>query len=65
MFGFTESFNISVSAALVLQDLTRRLRKHPDVDWTLSAEERDAIRLDWIKKSIRGVERHIRTFERQ
>ena len=64
MVGFTESFNISVSAALVLQDLTGRLRQDPDVDWTLSAEERAAIRLDWIKKSIRGVDRHIRTFER-
>ncbi|MGB7395702.1 MAG: RNA methyltransferase, partial [Pricia sp.] len=39
MSGFTESLNISVSAALILYDLTRRLRKS-EVSWQLSEEER-------------------------
>src|SRR5690606_9099653 len=38
MAGFTESLNISVSAAIVLQNLTSRLRKS-DVNWQLTNDE--------------------------
>ena len=38
MVGFTESLNISVSAAIILQQLTSRLRSS-QVDWRLSEEE--------------------------
>ena len=49
MFGFTESFNVSVSAALSLQVLAHRLRE-TDIDWQLTEEEKDLLRLDWCKK---------------
>ncbi|MEE2657597.1 MAG: RNA methyltransferase [Candidatus Latescibacterota bacterium] len=51
MFGFTESFNISVSAALVLRELTRRLRRS-DVDWRLTESERQELRLRWLRQSV-------------
>jgi tRNA (guanosine-2'-O-)-methyltransferase len=35
MVGFTESLNISVSAAIIIQNLTNRLR-HSKIDWHLS-----------------------------
>jgi tRNA (guanosine-2'-O-)-methyltransferase len=38
MVGFTESLNISVSAAIIIQNLTNRLR-HSKIDWHLSEEE--------------------------
>lgn len=43
MFGFTQSFNISVSTALSLFELTRRLRRS-DLDWRLSEEEQATLR---------------------
>ena len=38
MVGFTESLNISVSAAIIIQDITNRLRLS-DINWQLSEEE--------------------------
>lgn len=55
MFGFTESFNISVSAALCIHALTSDLHKS-DIDWHLSTAEKDELLLTWLRKSIRKVE---------
>ncbi|HEA81905.1 MAG TPA: TrmH family RNA methyltransferase, partial [Maribacter sp.] len=54
MVGFTESLNISVSAAIILQHLTSKL-KASDIDWRLTEEERLERRLDWTKKSIKSI----------
>tara|TARA_B100000900_G_C20387847_1_gene637293 strand:+ start:103 stop:768 length:666 start_codon:yes stop_codon:yes gene_type:complete len=55
MFGFTESYNISVSVALVLQDVVTRLKKSK-VNWQLSDEEILDKKIDWTVKSIRSGE---------
>ena len=55
MYGFTESYNISVSAALVLHDVVTRLKKS-QVAWQLSEEEILEKKLDWAVKSIRSGE---------
>lgn len=55
MFGFTESFNISVSAALILYNLTERLR-NSEIDWRLTNEEIIDIKLDWARKTINRSE---------
>ena len=51
MVGFTESLNISVSAAVTLYTLITRLKKS-NVDWCLSKEEENAVRLQWLRNSI-------------
>lgn len=51
MFGFTESFNISVSAAICLHTLTMKLHTS-DIDWRLSEEERYEVLLNWLRNSI-------------
>lgn len=56
MVGFSESLNISVAAAIILQNLTNRLRKS-ELIWKLSDEEIFMKRLDWTKKSIKDVSR--------
>jgi tRNA (guanosine-2'-O-)-methyltransferase len=56
MAGFTESLNISVSAAIILQNLTSRLRKS-DIDWQLSEEEILEKRLEWARNSIKDIVR--------
>ncbi|WP_394750647.1 TrmH family RNA methyltransferase [Spongiimicrobium salis] len=55
MVGFTESLNVSVSAAIILQTLTTQLKKR-EVNWSLTAEEKLEKRLDWTKKSIKSIE---------
>ncbi|HIP37744.1 MAG TPA: TrmH family RNA methyltransferase [Crocinitomix sp.] len=53
MYGFTESFNISVSVALALFNTTERMRKTPNLKWQLSKEEQLKIKLDWVKKVVK------------
>lgn len=55
MVGFTESLNISVSAAIIIQDITNRLR-NSSIEWQLTEEEIVEKRLDWTRKSIKDIE---------
>ena len=60
MVGFVESLNVSVSAAVCLYTLTRRLRTL-NVDWPLGDRDRQALRLEWIRQSVQhseALERH-------
>ncbi len=56
MVGFTESLNISVSAAIIIQNLMNRLR-NSDINWHLTEEEILEKRLDWARKSIKDIKR--------
>lgn len=51
MFGFTESFNISVCAALCMHDLIRRI-KSTVPSWQLDEEEKKEVYLSWLRSSI-------------
>ena len=62
MVGFTESLNISVSAAIILQDVTARLRRS-EITWQLSEEEQILKRLDWAKKNLKNSAEIISRFE--
>ena len=55
MVGFTESLNISVSAAIILQAITTNLREL-DINWQLTKNEKLEKRLDWTKKSIKSID---------
>jgi tRNA (guanosine-2'-O-)-methyltransferase len=55
MFGFTESFNISVTAAICLHSLVNKLHETEN-GWHLSEMEKDELRLQWLRKSISKVE---------
>lgn len=55
MVGFTESFNLSVSVALILYELTTRLRKS-NIEWKLDDADRLQLRYQWIRKQIRRVD---------
>ncbi|KGO87681.1 TrmH family RNA methyltransferase [Flavobacterium suncheonense] len=55
MVGFTESLNISVSAAIILQNISTRLR-HSDIDWKLTEAELLEKRIDWTRKSIKDID---------
>ena len=53
MFGFTESFNISVSAAIILYHLTEKLRNSALINWHLTEDEKVEIKLQWIKNAVK------------
>ncbi|MEZ5104443.1 MAG: RNA methyltransferase [Draconibacterium sp.] len=54
MYGFTESFNISVSAAVILYELTDKMRKVDHLAWQLTEDEKTALKIQWIKKSVKS-----------
>ena len=53
MFGFSESFNISVSVAITLNVLRNRLEQS-ELNWKLSPEEQTALKIKWSKKILRA-----------
>jgi tRNA (guanosine-2'-O-)-methyltransferase len=52
MYGFTESYNISVSVALSLYETTERLRK-TEIDWHLTEQEKIDLKLNWVRQVIK------------
>ncbi|MBO4589080.1 MAG: RNA methyltransferase [Bacteroidales bacterium] len=58
MYGFTESFNISVCAALSLFYLTEKMRAS-DIKWQLNDEEQTTLKLFWSMQAIRDGEKVI------
>lgn len=52
MYGFTESFNISVSAAIILNQLTEKLR-NSSISWELLDIEKTEIKLDWVRNVVK------------
>jgi len=64
MYGFTESLNISVSAALLLFTLSERLRKSA-IEWHLSEEEKTNIMLQWARNVVKRSETVEREFFRK
>lgn len=53
MYGFTESFNISVSVSLCLFHFTGRIRNE-DAAWQLTYEEKLDIHLHWLRNTVRS-----------
>ncbi|MCX6247997.1 MAG: RNA methyltransferase [Bacteroidetes bacterium] len=55
MYGFTESLNISVSAALLVRSLTGRLR-NSGIPWQLSETDSLDIRIAWAKSVVKKAD---------
>lgn len=64
MHGFTESFNISVSVALCLYDITTRLRASA-MPWQLSQDEIEQLHLEWLSRSVRNADLLIKLYNEQ
>jgi tRNA (guanosine-2'-O-)-methyltransferase len=64
MRGFTESFNISVSASIFLYELMKRAAEVKIPNFNLTKEEQAVLRLRWYKDIVPHAdihERHFRT----
>jgi tRNA (guanosine-2'-O-)-methyltransferase len=55
MYGFTESFNISVSTAIILHHVIGKL-KSTSINWQLSDEDKMSLKLEWLKASVKKPE---------
>ena len=51
MYGFTESFNLSVSAAICMHQMRIKLDESK-INWNVSDQEKDEILLNWLRYSI-------------
>lgn len=61
MYGFTESFNVSVCAALCMYELTTRIRKTVP-DYLLSEEEQINVYFEWLRGSVEHGDALVRKF---
>ena len=57
-YGFTGSYNVSVSAALVLQQAVYQMHRS-DLEWRLSDEERVELEIEWLVKAMGRPGRHL------
>jgi len=64
MFGFTESFNISVSASIILHSLILKLKKS-DISWQLDNLQRKEVLFNWLKYSVKDSDRIIKEYQRR
>ncbi len=55
MVGFTESFNISVSVAICLYNLTPKIRQEVK-NWQLNEDEQLDVMLEWLMQSVKNAE---------
>ncbi|GIK69566.1 MAG: tRNA (guanosine(18)-2'-O)-methyltransferase [Bacteroidota bacterium] len=61
MFGFTESFNISVSASIIMYHLSTMLRES-SIPWQLTKEEQTEQLITWAKKTLKKPHLLIKQF---
>ena len=62
MYGFTESLNVSVCAALIMYSVVQRL-KTSAINWHLDEAERVRVALQWYKHSIKSSKQILERFE--
>lgn len=62
MHGFTDSFNISVSASIFLFDLIKKAKKFNHPDFFLSEREKEDIRIKWYRSVVKHSEVHEKVF---
>ena len=60
--GFTQSLNISVCAAILLQESTQRLRQ-PDLDWQLKPEDIEEVKTLWLKRNLKDYDTLVAQFK--
>jgi len=65
MRGFTESFNISVSASIFLFEMIKRVSEFDNANFHISEQERSELRLRWYKDIVPHADIHEKHFRSQ
>ncbi len=63
MIGFTQSLNLSVSAALCLYDVMNRLKSEQN-DWKCDDEEQLNLKIEWLLKNLKNSHNYLENFEK-
>lgn len=61
MRGFTNSLNISVSAAIILQQITQKIR-NSKILWKLTENEKNEVKFEWLSKSFKNLPHLIKLY---
>jgi tRNA (guanosine-2'-O-)-methyltransferase len=56
ILGFTESFNVSVSAAILLHYFSSKMRSAESITWGLNEAEKDELQMAWVEKHLKAPE---------
>jgi tRNA (guanosine-2'-O-)-methyltransferase len=65
MLGFTDSFNISVSASIFLYELTKMAEKYQHADFYLSESEKNVLRMKWYREIVKRSDLHEKMYWEQ
>lgn len=63
MYGFTESLNVSVCAAIIMYNVTERLKKS-EIGWHLSEERKYEILFQWYRNAIKASDEILERFNK-
>lgn len=63
MYGFTESLNVSVCAAIIMYSVTERLRRG-NLEWHLKEQQKYEILFQWYKNAIKASDEILERFNR-
>jgi tRNA (guanosine-2'-O-)-methyltransferase len=64
MLGFTDSFNISVSASIILYDLVKKAEDLVLPDFYLSESEKNKLRMKWYRSVVKNSDIHEKVFRK-
>ncbi|HPY80438.1 MAG TPA: RNA methyltransferase [Bacteroidales bacterium] len=64
MHGFTESFNISNSVAIILAHCVKKMKAEIS-NWELSQDEKNDLYFEWLQKSIKESDFIIRDYKKR
>jgi tRNA (guanosine-2'-O-)-methyltransferase len=64
MHGFTESFNISNSVAIILAHCVKKMKAKIS-NWELSQDEKNDLYFEWLQKSIKESDFIIRDYKKR
>lgn len=64
MYGFTESLNVSVCAAITMYSVMQRLRK-TEIDWHLSEEKKYEVLLQWYRRTVKASREILERFNQE
>jgi tRNA (guanosine-2'-O-)-methyltransferase len=62
MLGFTDSFNISVSASIILYDLVKKAEELNLANFYLSESEKNTLRMKWYRSVVKNSDIHEKVF---
>lgn len=65
IYGFTESFNVSVAVAIMLHHLTLKMRNDTTLNWQLPTKEIERRTLEWYVKSTRNGKKLLEYYKKQ